>query len=86
MRHETLASMAKKVGKTVTGSTGMESFKGISIDTRTLEPEDIFVALKGPYKDGHDYLKKLDEDLEESKTRKKGIEDEARKRRRQLAS
>ena len=61
MRHGTLASLAKKVGKTVTGSTGMESYKGISIDTRTLEPEDIFVALKGPYKDGHDYLKQAQE-------------------------
>jgi len=29
---------------------------GISIDTRTLQPGDLFVALKGPREDGHVYL------------------------------
>ncbi len=31
---------------------------GISIDTRTLEPGDLFVPLKGEAGDGHDYLEK----------------------------
>ena len=29
---------------------------GISIDTRTLEPGDLFVALAGPNFDGHDFV------------------------------
>lgn len=29
---------------------------GVSIDSRTLEPGDLFVALKGPNQDGHRYL------------------------------
>ena len=29
---------------------------GWSVDTRTLEPGDLFFALRGPHHDGHDYL------------------------------
>lgn len=29
---------------------------GVSIDTRTLKPGDLFIAIKGPRFDGHDYL------------------------------
>ena len=29
---------------------------GVSIDTRTLQEGDLFIAIKGPYHDGHDYL------------------------------
>jgi len=29
---------------------------GISIDTRTLRPGDLFVALRGERHDGHDYV------------------------------
>ncbi|MDP3919892.1 MAG: UDP-N-acetylmuramoyl-tripeptide--D-alanyl-D-alanine ligase [Candidatus Omnitrophota bacterium] len=29
---------------------------GVSIDTRTLQPGDLFIALQGPARDGHDYL------------------------------
>ena len=53
----TLSTIAEKVGKKVIGGTGQEKFKDISIDSRTLEPSDLFVALKGPFNDGHDYLK-----------------------------
>lgn len=31
-------------------------FSSVSIDTRTLQPGDLFVALSGPNFDGHDYL------------------------------
>ena len=31
--------------------------KGISIDSRTLKKGELFLALKGPYFDGHDFLK-----------------------------
>ncbi|MGC6512016.1 MAG: UDP-N-acetylmuramoyl-tripeptide--D-alanyl-D-alanine ligase [Parvibaculales bacterium] len=29
---------------------------GVSIDTRTLNPGDLFIAIKGPTQDGHDYV------------------------------
>jgi UDP-N-acetylmuramoyl-tripeptide--D-alanyl-D-alanine ligase len=29
---------------------------GLSIDTRSLRPGDLFVALKGDNRDGHDFL------------------------------
>jgi len=61
MKNETLASIAKKVGRKVIGGTGEENFKDISIDSRTLKPKDVFVALKGHYKDGHDYVKQAEE-------------------------
>src|SRR5579872_6685059 len=32
---------------------------GWSIDSRTLNPGDCFIALKGPAHDGHDYLKQV---------------------------
>jgi UDP-N-acetylmuramoyl-tripeptide--D-alanyl-D-alanine ligase len=40
---------------TLTGSQDW-SVTGISIDTRTLQKGDLFVALGGPYHDGHDYV------------------------------
>ena len=32
------------------------SITGVSIDTRTLQPGDLFIAIQGPRFDGHDYL------------------------------
>ncbi|MGH8407501.1 MAG: Mur ligase domain-containing protein, partial [Pseudomonas sp.] len=32
------------------------SFDGVSIDSRTIKPGQLFVALAGPSFDGHDYL------------------------------
>ena len=37
------------------GVEGME-IKGISIDSRTIREGELFVALKGPRFDGHDYV------------------------------
>ena len=34
------------------------SAEGISIDSRTCDPRDLFVALSGPNFDGHDYIDK----------------------------
>jgi UDP-N-acetylmuramoyl-tripeptide--D-alanyl-D-alanine ligase len=47
--------------KDVTAATGGQSTAqwaatGISIDSRSLAPGDLFVALKGPAFDGHDYI------------------------------
>jgi UDP-N-acetylmuramoyl-tripeptide--D-alanyl-D-alanine ligase len=36
-------------------------FHSVSIDTRTLKPGDLFIALKGEHFDGHDFIKKAEE-------------------------
>ncbi len=33
-----------------------DTFKNISIDSRTIEKDDVFLALKGELKDGHDFI------------------------------
>ena len=45
--------------KTATGGKVYKTFigYGVSIDTRTIQPGDIFVALRGDKVDGHDYVK-----------------------------
>jgi UDP-N-acetylmuramoyl-tripeptide--D-alanyl-D-alanine ligase len=43
-------------GATGGTNSGDWSASGVSIDSRTLEPGDLFIALKGPNFDGHDYL------------------------------
>jgi UDP-N-acetylmuramoyl-tripeptide--D-alanyl-D-alanine ligase len=40
-----------------TEGTAFAAPRGASIDTRTLEPGDIFFALKGEHSDGHDHLR-----------------------------
>ncbi|HAT34195.1 MAG TPA: UDP-N-acetylmuramoylalanyl-D-glutamyl-2, 6-diaminopimelate--D-alanyl-D-alanine ligase, partial [Rhodospirillaceae bacterium] len=35
---------------------GVWSAQGVSIDSRTVKTEDLFVAIKGPNSDGHDYV------------------------------
>ena len=51
-----LSKIAKELDIQLVGGTGKETFNGISIDSRTLQPNDIFIALKGPSNDGHDYV------------------------------
>lgn len=36
-------------------ATGEWAVKGLSIDSRTLQPDDLFVAIKGEHFDGHDH-------------------------------
>ena len=45
-------------GKLVSGSAdSVDSvISAVSIDTRTMERGDLFVAIRGPHRDGHDYL------------------------------
>ncbi|MDC4224886.1 MAG: Mur ligase domain-containing protein [Candidatus Manganitrophus sp.] len=38
------------------GGTPRSEVSGVSIDTRTLRPGDLFVAIKGPRFDGHDFV------------------------------
>ena len=42
-------------GKLVSGSAD-SVVEAVSIDTRTIERGDLFVAIRGPHRDGHDYL------------------------------
>ena len=51
-----LWTAAEAVAATGGQSTRDWSAKGISIDTRSLTPGDLFVALQGPNFDGHDFL------------------------------
>ena len=37
-------------------SSGEWSASGVSIDTRTLQPGDLFIAIKGDARDGHEYV------------------------------
>lgn len=48
---------ANEVAAATGGEAGGDwTASGVSIDTRTLEPGDLFVALVGPNRDGHDFL------------------------------
>lgn len=54
-----LAEAAQAVNGTLTGEN--LAFSSVSTDTRTIEPGDLFVALKGPNFNGHDYVKQAAE-------------------------
>lgn len=52
-----LSSIVEIVGGQLNELTLGESLvTGVSIDTRTLKPGDLFIAIKGPRFDGHHYL------------------------------
>jgi len=44
-------------GTLVTSAEGPEWFTGISIDSRTVKPGEVFFALRGPSHDGHDHIR-----------------------------
>src|SRR5262245_19359070 len=50
-----LDEIAKAIGGTLTGPANVQ-VRGYSIDTRTLNPGDLFFAIKGPRFDGHAFL------------------------------
>ena len=52
-----LEDIAIKGGGRILGTPINLKVKGISIDSRTLEKGELFLALKGPSFDGHDFLK-----------------------------
>lgn len=54
MIHMTLAQAAHHLGL-ASAPADME-FKGISIDTRTLQPGNLFIAIRGERMDGHDFI------------------------------
>ncbi len=44
-------------GALLTPSTGADLFAGVSTDSRTVRPGEVFFALRGPRHDGHDHLR-----------------------------
>ena len=54
----TLGEVATATGGTIfPGGSDTVAVRGVSIDSRTLTPGAVFVALKGPTNDGHAYLR-----------------------------
>src|SRR5580704_5581350 len=54
-----IAETVAGVAPTILSSAGFasdETVSGWSIDSRTVNPGDCFFALRGPLKDGHDYV------------------------------
>jgi len=51
----TAAETAEATGGRLVGPTGWRA-EGISIDSRSVKPGELFVALKGPSFDGHDFV------------------------------
>lgn len=49
-----LSTLAEKIGATLTG--GDVEFLNVSTDTRSIQPGDLFVALKGERFDAHDFV------------------------------
>ena len=45
------------LGARVSGAVPAQGVGGISIDTRTLAQDDLFVAIKGDNSDGHDHVR-----------------------------
>ena len=56
MKQISVKEAADAVGGQIIHEGGIFSFNGVSTDTRTIKPGNLFVALKGARFDGHDYL------------------------------
>ncbi|HEX6736707.1 MAG TPA: UDP-N-acetylmuramoyl-tripeptide--D-alanyl-D-alanine ligase [Vicinamibacteria bacterium] len=52
----TLAAAATAMGARLEGVSTLAPFAGVSIDSRTLRPGELFFAIAGPRLDGHDYV------------------------------
>jgi len=52
----TAAQTAKAVGGTIRAGNGLAPILGVSTDSRSIEKGELFVALRGPRFDGHDYV------------------------------
>lgn len=59
MRGVSIKKAAEVVGGELYGSTNLDSdIRSVTIDSRTVKPGSMFVALKGERVDGHDYINK----------------------------
>jgi UDP-N-acetylmuramoyl-tripeptide--D-alanyl-D-alanine ligase len=51
------ATMAREIGGTlVNDAAATKTFKGASIDSRTIKESELFIAIKGDTHDGHEYI------------------------------
>lgn len=55
LQYYNLSSVARVLGSTLPGDDDV--FSGVSTDTRTLKPGELFLALVGPNFDGHEHLR-----------------------------
>jgi len=53
----TIEDIAQIVGGSLLPTAGSATVTGVSTDSRSLQPGDLFVPLHGPNYDGHDYLR-----------------------------
>tara|TARA_B100001013_G_scaffold191467_1_gene115597 strand:+ start:460 stop:1812 length:1353 start_codon:yes stop_codon:yes gene_type:complete len=60
MKALSLEDIALKGGGKLIGTASMLNINGISIDSRSIEKGNIFIALKGPSFDGHNYLREAE--------------------------
>ena len=56
MAHMTAAQLESATGGVLVKGSKSTSLAGVSIDTRTLRPSDLFFAIRGPRNDGHDHV------------------------------
>ena len=54
MENMSLSEIARAVGGTLSGRDGLA--EGVSIDSRTIKPGELFLAIKGPKFDGHEFI------------------------------
>lgn len=54
--HWTVETILEATGGTVLQGDAKNPFAGISIDSRTIEKDELFVAIKGDVYDGHDFI------------------------------
>jgi UDP-N-acetylmuramoyl-tripeptide--D-alanyl-D-alanine ligase len=57
----TLQDCARKLGAKLVGANPLDTFRGVSTDSRSIAPKQLFVALKGPNFDGHAYVDQVRE-------------------------
>ena len=55
-RHDACGRPAEAEAATLGKASARFAVNGLSIDTRTLKEGDLFVALKGDNRDGHDFV------------------------------
>ncbi len=51
-----LTDILEATGGTLTGGVSAAGVSGVSTDSRTVLPDELFVPLRGERFDGHDYL------------------------------
>lgn len=52
----TLKQLGEALGIAAPATAAQQTLRGFSIDSRTLRPGEVFIAIKGPNHDGHDFV------------------------------